>query len=147
MPTFLFFIAVALLVLLALAGTLAIILYTTSSLTGARGNRAARPEVYRGDESTLAAACHRALQSSGASDIAQPGPGIVLVGRKRGSLWSSGEILTVRIAGPLDDGTCRVAVESRSAVPGTVLDWGQNRRNVAAFHACLAGELARSTKS
>lgn len=132
------YVAIALLLLLALGGLLAIVLYMTAKLTGTRGNRARHASVYVAGEEALVAACAAALRCSGVASVRRGGPGIVFVGRTRPSLWSSGEELTVRVASAGHTGAKQVEVQSQSLMPGTTVDWGRNRRNVTTFHAHLA---------
>lgn len=141
MAVLLAYVAIGLLLLVALAGTLGLIAYITSGLTQARGSRASKAESYRASDQATMRACEAALRALGATGIRQEGPGTVVTGRKGPSLWSSGEVLTVRVACPTGGEQCQVEARSSSAAPGTTIDWGQNRRNVAAFHACLSREL------
>lgn len=145
MAVLLAYIAIGLLVLVALAGTLGVLAYIISGLTHARGSRASQAESYRANEQAVMGACEAALRALGVRVVRQEGPGAALTGHKGPSLWSSGEVLAVRVACPPAGEWYQVEARSSSAAPGTTIDWGQNRRNVAAFHAQLNRELGLAT--
>lgn len=145
MAVWLAYFAIGLLLVAALAGTLAVVAYIVSVVTGARGSRASKAESYRASEPTAMRACEETLRALGATSVGREGPGAVLVGHKGPSLRSSGEVLTVRVACLPGGEQCQIEARSSSAAPGTTIDWGQNRRNVTAFHAHLGRKLGLAT--
>lgn len=116
-----------------------IVLALTATLSGSQGNRAEGEGDYQADRAATIEACKAALQAITARDIRLDATTGALHAHRPATGRSGGEDLIVRINTTRSD--ChRVTIESRSTVPGTSIDWRQNRRNVAQFLAALASD-------
>ena len=135
--------ALALLAALALSGLVAVILTTVAALTGGIAGEARARCDYAADRDAILAAGRAIFEELGAREIEVEEQLGVVRGRRGPTLLSWGEDLTLRVAGKADAaGRCRVLIESRSAAPGTRIDWGRNRRNVDRIRAALDAALA-----
>lgn len=140
------YVAIFLLLVLALAGLVAVFLNVLAAFGGGFGNRARASGTFQGDDERLATACMAAFRALGALAVTREGPGLALLARRGPSPRSPGEELLVRVARADADGWRTVEIESRSGIPGTRIDWGQNQRNVAAFLDLLGRDLPRRTQ-
>ncbi len=137
-------VGIVLLVVILIGVGAGVVLATAAALGGGYGNRAEGEGDYRGDRAAALAAGKAALRAVGARDIRTDATTGAIHARRAATRWSGGEDLTVRIS-PAQPGRQRVAIESRSTVRGTTIDWRQNRRNVAAFLAALRSDERRAT--
>ncbi len=135
--------ALALLAALALSGLVAVILTAVAALMGGIAGEARARCDYAADRDAILAAGRTIFEELGAREIEVEQRLGVLRGRRGSTLLSWGEDLTLRVAGEADaSGRRRVLIESRSAAPGTRIDWGRNRRNVDRIRAALDAALA-----
>ena len=134
--------ALALLLGLALSGLAAVLLTAVAALTGGIAGEARARRDYATDRNAILAAGRAIFEELGAREIEVEQRLGVLRGRRGPTLLSWGEDLTLRVAGEADaSGRRRVLIESRSAAPGTRVDWGRNRRNTARITAALDAAL------
>ena len=137
--------ALALLAALALSGLVAVLLTAVAALTGGIAGEARARCDYAADRDAILAAGRAIFEELEARQIEVEEQLGVVRGRRGPTLLSWGEDLTVRVAGEYDaSGRRRVLIESRSAAPGTRIDWGRNRRNVDRIHAALDAALGSS---
>jgi hypothetical protein len=112
--------------------------------TGGLGREATGQVDWRGNRAMVFDACARALETIGARDIHIDAVAGTLRARRGRSRRSWGEVLLVRIR-PVphvgEDGDAiispHITITSRSLLPTTLADWGQNRDNVGAFLSAL----------
>ena len=136
------FLALALLAALVVSLLVAVLLTAVAALTGGIGGHARASGEFAADRDAILAAGRTILEQLEVQGIAIDERLGTLTGRRGSSLLSWGEELTLRVAGETDpSGRRRVLIESRSAAPGTRLDWGRNRRNVAHIRAALDAAL------
>lgn len=140
------YVAIFLLLVLALAGLVAVFLNVLAAFGGGFGDQARASAEFRGDDEQLLTACAEVFRALGALEVTPEGPGLALRARRGPSPRSHGEELLVRVARADADGWRTVEIESRSSIPSTRIDWGQNRRNVAAFLDLLGRDLPRRTQ-
>ena len=134
--------ALALLLGLALCGLVAVLLTALAALTGGIAGEARARCDYAADRDAILAAGRAIFEELGAREIEVEQRLGVLRGRRGPSVLSWGEDLTLRVAGEADaSGRRRVVIESRSAAPGTRIDWGRNRRNAARIQGALDAAL------
>ena len=137
--------ALALLAALALSGLVAVLLTAVAALTGGIAGEARARCDYTADRDAILAAGRAIFEELGAREIEVEEQLGVVRGRRGSTLLSWGEDLALRVAGETDaSGRRRVLIESRSAAPGTRIDWGRNRRNVDRIHAALDAALGSS---